>query len=255
MLVAKLPLIVNFQCKGSLREFIDEFQVQPGAGTLVRINGLLSFFSDAGLALVPDISDGDIDSLRTLFFKTESTRLTTAEVLDLITKGEGNKTEFKSTFFVDRRKYEKVPGLQAKEYRSEEVIHSALKTIAAYLNTEGGILLIGVSDDGRICGIDLDHILPGVANEDLWQLSVRSQIEAGFKDGKTSNPYISIDFESVAEARVVVIRVLPKPSTVFLKSSSEQYALYVRNGNRTDRLDITQAEEFFKLRWERALAK
>ena len=35
--------------------------------------------------------------------------------------------------------------------------HSVLKTIAAFLNTEGGDLLIGVGDDGAVTGIEQDR--------------------------------------------------------------------------------------------------
>lgn len=37
------------------------------------------------------------------------------------------------------------------------VTHAVLKAIAAFLNTEGGDLLIGVADDGSIAGIDQDR--------------------------------------------------------------------------------------------------
>ena len=36
--------------------------------------------------------------------------------------------------------------------------HAVLKTIAAFLNTEGGDLLIGVADDGSIIGIERDQL-------------------------------------------------------------------------------------------------
>ena len=38
----------------------------------------------------------------------------------------------------------------------EEVPFAIIKTIAAFLNSEGGILLVGVQDDGKICGIESD---------------------------------------------------------------------------------------------------
>ena len=38
------------------------------------------------------------------------------------------------------------------------VTHAALKTIAAFLNTEGGDLLIGVDDDGTVLGIEHDRL-------------------------------------------------------------------------------------------------
>ncbi len=38
------------------------------------------------------------------------------------------------------------------------VTDAALKTIAAFLNTEGGDLLIGVADDGSVVGIERDRM-------------------------------------------------------------------------------------------------
>lgn len=251
-LLKKLPALAKRQCFGTLREYIDEFEICPGERTLVQVNALINFLSDAGIVLVPSIIEGgDFDSVRTMVFASEATRFTSIEIRDLISKGEDNKTEFKSSFFTDRRKHQKVPGLPSKDYKSDEVLLSALKTIAAYMNSDGGTLLVGVMDDGDICGIELDHILPSSSNEDLWQLCVRSNIESQFKDGKTVNPYVTIEIETIQGKRVAIIRVLPKPSTVFLKSIADSYSLYVRNGNRTDKLDITHAEEFFRLKWER----
>ena len=65
------------------------------------------------------------------------------EIRELARQGESKTTEFKETLSIDVKK-------QTKEKYIEE---SALKTIAAFLNSEGGDLLIGVSDDGRICGV------------------------------------------------------------------------------------------------------
>ena len=36
--------------------------------------------------------------------------------------------------------------------------HAVLKTVGAFLNTEGGDLLIGVADDGSIVGIERDRL-------------------------------------------------------------------------------------------------
>ena len=36
-------------------------------------------------------------------------------------------------------------------------LSKCLKTVAAYLNSEGGVLLVGVSDEGELLGLDHDH--------------------------------------------------------------------------------------------------
>jgi hypothetical protein len=60
---------------------------------------------------------------------------------DLIKSGKSKTLEFKSTLrwnLKEDRKHDRI------------VTHAVLKTIAAFLNTEGGDLLIGVADDGPL---------------------------------------------------------------------------------------------------------
>ena len=68
---------------------------------------------------------------------------------ELIKRGESKTLEFKSTL-----------RWNLKEDRQDDkgVTHAVLKTIAAFLNTEGGDLLIGVADDGSIVGIEHDQL-------------------------------------------------------------------------------------------------
>ena len=70
-----------------------------------------------------------------------------AEILSLICKGESETLEFKSSLRWDMKN-------SKKDIKLEEVI---IKTIAAFNNSEGGILLIGVGDDGSILGLDSDY--------------------------------------------------------------------------------------------------
>ncbi|MFW6084917.1 MAG: helix-turn-helix domain-containing protein [Gemmatimonadota bacterium] len=53
--------------------------------------------------------------------------------------------------------------------------HASLKTIAAFLNTEGGDLLIGVDDDGTVLGVEPD----GLGNGDRYARHVSQQVING----------------------------------------------------------------------------
>src|SRR5260370_15920823 len=68
---------------------------------------------------------------------------------ELIKRGESKTLEFKSTL-----------RWSLKENRQDNkgVTHAVLKTIAAFLNTEGGDLLVGVADNGSIVGIERDQL-------------------------------------------------------------------------------------------------
>ena len=61
-------------------------------------------------------------------------------------KGETKDTEFKSTLSLDLKTNKK------EKYIQEAII----KTIAGFLNTDGGTLLIGVNDDNTPIGIDFE---------------------------------------------------------------------------------------------------
>lgn len=247
-----MPAVAKRQCIASLRELISDFRILPQCGVLEQIQFLNNFLNASGVLLVPTIDEGDLDSPRTVAFASETSALAESEIVALIEEGEGNRIEFKSSFFADTKKLINAPNLPPKEYKSDDVTHSALKTIAAYLNCEGGTLFLGVTDEGNICGIEEDLRLPGLSDEDKWQLTVRSLIETRFKDGKSVNTHISISMHSFKNRRIAILRILPKPITAYLKTANSLYSLYVRNGNRTDQLDITHAEDFFRLKWERS---
>ena len=53
-----------------------------------------------------------------------------------------------------------------------KVEHGTLKTIVAFLNTDGGTILIGVEDEGNIIGIEPDQF----ANEDKYMLHFASLV-------------------------------------------------------------------------------
>ena len=63
---------------------------------------------------------------------------------ELIKQGESKTLEFKSTLRWNLREDRK---------DDRHVTHAALKTIAAFLNTEGGDLLLGVADDGSVSSV------------------------------------------------------------------------------------------------------
>ena len=79
--------------------------------------------------------------------------MTFEEIKNIIQKGEGIHIEFKES-------YNKLP-------------KSLFETICAFLNTNGGIILLGVNDNGKITGVNLDYILQ--FKKDIANLSNNSQ--------------------------------------------------------------------------------
>lgn len=69
------------------------------------------------------------------------------DVEDIVNQGETTTVEFKSTLRINLHTGEKDPRIEL----------AVLKTIAAFLNSSGGTLLIGVNDDGEPLGVEADH--------------------------------------------------------------------------------------------------
>jgi GTPase len=121
---------------------------------------------------------------------------------ELIKRGESKTLEFKSTLrwsLKDDRKYDK------------GVTDAALKTIAAFLNTDGGDLLIGVADDGSMVGIDRDQL----ENDDKFMRHLAQVVRNGMGDraGTCIDPKTQI----VQGKTVCVVSCQRSLEPVFLK--------------------------------------
>jgi Schlafen, AlbA_2 len=106
----------------------------------------------------------------------------TSDINALIGSGESGKIEFKSSLHhpygplpPDLQKLQ--PG-QARKEIQKLLRKSATKTIAAFLNSEGGTLLIGIEDSGTVLGIepDFEYLRQGKQDTDGWLLSLQGVI-------------------------------------------------------------------------------
>ena len=67
------------------------------------------------------------------------------KIIDIINEGENKTVEFKKTFAFNSFSNNK---------RDDALIKASLKNIVAFINSDGGTLLIGVNDDGEITGLE-----------------------------------------------------------------------------------------------------
>lgn len=147
------------------------------------------------------------------------------EIIELIKEGESEKQEFKSTLRVN---------LHTSEFDSK-IEHSALKTISAFLNSKGGSLIIGVTDKGKIIGIEKDRF----ENTDKFFLHLTNLI----RERLSKKDLIQISFEKIDLQKKVIIRINCKTSKkpVFLKNKSGEEEFYIRAGPSSIKL---QGKEF-----------
>jgi Alw26I/Eco31I/Esp3I family type II restriction m6 adenine DNA methyltransferase len=161
----------------------------------------------------------------------------------LIQKGEHKQLEFKSTMLWDVRE-------QTKKYHVE---HSVLKTIAAFLNSEGGTLLIGVTDDGQIHGLEDDFKVLGSKGDprDNFNKAFDNLISNNF--GRDIHRLVSLTLEPIDGKLVAKVVVKEKaPEEVFLankdKNSIEEF--YVRLNASSVALTGREQSKYIKGHWK-----
>ena len=110
-----------------------------------------------------------------------------------------------------------------------------IKTIAGFLNTHGGTLIVGIKDDGTPIGIDVD----GFANEDKMSRHLTNLVNN--KIGKNASSSMRISFNDHQGNRVLVVRCEKSAAPVYVK---EGEVFYIRTGNATSALSMKDGHEY-----------
>lgn len=157
----------------------------------------------------------------------------------LIAAGENHTVEFKQAARWNVH-------TAARDPRVELVI---AKTIAGFLNADGGTLLIGVADDGTTVGLDEDLGLMKEPDLDRYELWLSDHLERCL--GKTAVTQVRVSFELVANNQVCRIDAEPSPDPVFLDEpgGNREVDMYVRMGNSTRKLLTDEALEYSRNHW------
>ena len=159
-----------------------------------------------------------------------------ATLEERIAEGEGEELEFKSSMRWDYKTGEVNKNL-------ETVIS---KTIAGFTNSNGGTLLIGVSDSGESLGLENDYgWLAG--DRDRFELHLRNLINRDFNKAFAAN-YIKVKFPLVDRCEICQVDVdrssSPKIVKVKNNSGAVQEKFYVRSGNSTQELSLSDFDNY-----------
>lgn len=156
-------------------------------------------------------------------------------VEELVQLGESYTLEFKSSWQWDVRQQQFVKGLR----------HSSLKTIAAFLNSEGGTLLIGVEDDQNVLGLADDLSAVSGSTDVLEQRIIQGVIDCM---GVNAATYVRIRFDAVQEKTVAVVEVQPASEPIYSATEKGQ-EFFVRVSNTTRSLSLEEAHTYIAQRW------
>ena len=209
-------------------------------------------FEDAFIGAVLGRKDRNDDILSLILDKPDLAQALKSQMLDwiyhglqerksipeLLAAGESDTVEFKSSARWNLHAGKETP----------EIKDAITKTVAAFLNTDGGTLLIGVNDDAEVVGLENDTQL--VKGKDLdgfenWLMGAHFQSALG----KPAAAHVKVSWGHLDDDDVCRLDVHPSPVPVYAKTSSAPKVFYVRLGNSTHEYNIEEAVEHIKYHW------
>ena len=221
-----------------IQEFLDENESLPTSIHSHLIEDIDSYgiHSDDYKVFLEKRSKSIYDALRKRIELKNERNTHDAELKELIHIGENETMEFKSTLRYDLR--------ENKINKKLEFVIA--KTISAFLNTEGGILIIGVDDSGNALGLDNDLGTLSKRDTDAFELHLRNIISKHL--GSSFEKYLKVNFPSIDEKTVCKIQVLKSGKPVFATYEGAEN-FYVRIGNSSIPKNRAEQSEYEKLHW------
>lgn len=158
----------------------------------------------------------------------------------LMATAENESLEFKSSFRWDM-KNQKV---------NRHLEKAVMKTIAAFLNSQGGHLVLGVDDNQIITGLASDYSTLGKPNSDGFENHFthifHNMIGAEFRQ------FVRLHWTKIDEKDCCVVNVVPAPKPAYLRTEDNE-EFYIRTGNGTTSLKFSAANAYIDSRFNNKL--
>ncbi len=194
-------------------------------------------FLEARRKLLADHLNGFLEGIT----KTEEAA-TGVTLEDMIAEGESDELEFKASLRWDVR----------ERMINKKLEEGVIKTVAAFANSQGGTLLIGIDDDGQIEGLDHDYLSLGGADQDKFELHLRNLLNQHLGKAFVASK-VEVNFLEVAGEEICQVDVQPATAPVVMKAKGKDgqstEKLYVRSGNSSQEIPLSEMHEYIKERF------
>jgi len=171
--------------------------------------------------------------VRQKIFQLTTKRNKLEEIRELIAAGENQQVEFKSTLRWDLRQFKPNKAL-------EDVV---AKTIAGFMNTQGGHLFIGIDDDGEPLGLIEDYRCLKKPGRDGFEQYIMQLVST--KLGTNYCALVGVSFYQIEGLDVCHLEIKRAHSPVYLHQDDRSH-FYIRTGNGTRELDIPEALNYIE---------
>lgn len=158
------------------------------------------------------------------------------DVAELISAGENELLEFKSSFRWDLR-----------ENRINKNLEKAtMKTIAAFLNSQGGNLVIGVDDGKNAVGLAGDYSTISRPDSDGFENHFSHVFNNAI--GAEFRQFVRLTWSKINGKDCCLVSVFPAGKPAYLKTDGNE-EFYIRTGNGTTSLKLSEASSYIDSRW------
>ena len=188
---------------------------------------------ESSFATKPISSTEQLNKLDQIY--KSSMELSESEIyFDEILKGESTSREFKETFALD---------VKIKK-RGDHIVFSCVKTIAGFLNGNGGSLYIGVADNSDITGIEKEVGTKKLfKSTDKYQLAIKDTLKKRISTSSLNN--VNFKLIKIRGKKILHIKCLKSDHQVFIDNKDT----YLRVGPSTELLEGPDLVNFSKERF------
>lgn len=151
----------------------------------------------------------------------------------ILKEGETFTNEFKSSLRWDY-KQNKI---------NKELEHPILKTLTAFMNSDGGTLFIGVSKDGGILGIEKDYDSLGEKNWDGWSQAFTNVVNN--RIGKEFHKYIKPEPILTNGKTIVKIQIKKSLKETYIDPDTNA-EFHIRAGTTTQKLNPKETAAYVR---------
>ena len=158
---------------------------------------------------------------------------------EMISQGESKHVEFKQTGRINLRTKQRDPIIE----------QMVVKSIAGFMNADGGTLLIGVADSGHVFGIETDlKTLGKKQSTDAFALWLNGLLDNRL--GPVAAAYTTFHFDHFEDGTICRVNVIPGMVPTFVKGKKGEASFYVRLNNATRLLNTAEAINYVRTRWK-----
>jgi len=241
--------------RGSIECSIADLRKIPeytGKGALEVLGELATTCDQAGIDCTPALTTGELDDRRVFTGRKSPNEFVLALKASRDT-GENHRVEFKQTLGLNVGRLQKDANARAEELFQDDIIHEVIKTIVAFLNADGGVLVIGLCDDGAPYGIENEFpYIGGGRNLDQWELRLNSAFDAYIPDYRIVLGYVRYAVVQSDSCHFCVVMVEPRRDRISVcRKSAKDGAdeiVYRRSGNQSLKLQAREIEALVRAR-------